>query len=51
MKSSVKIELKDYHKAALGLSWTPERLGRYWWQRNSYMLGAILFIPASMSKM
>ena len=32
-------ELKDYHKAALGLSWTPERLGRYWWQRNSYMLG------------
>lgn len=32
-------ELKDYHKAALGLSWTPERLGHYWWQRNSYMLG------------
>lgn len=31
--------LKDYHKAALGLSWLPERMGRFWWQRNKYMLG------------
>ncbi len=32
-------ELNNYHKATLGLSWTPEQMGRYWWQRNSYMIG------------
>lgn len=32
-------KLKDYHKVALGVSWTPEELGRFWWQRNKYMLG------------
>lgn len=31
--------LKDYHKAALGIAWTPEEFGRFWWQRNKYMLG------------
>ena len=28
-----------YNKTGANLSCTPERLGRYWWQRNSYMLG------------
>lgn len=32
--------LKNYHKASLGASWTPEEMGRLWWQRNTYMLGA-----------
>lgn len=32
-------ELKDYHKANVGISWTPEEFGRFWWQRNKYMLG------------
>lgn len=32
-------QLKDYHKGALGISWLPEQLGRYWWQRNKYMIG------------
>lgn len=32
--------LKNYHKASLGASWTPEEFGRFWWQRNRYMLGA-----------
>lgn len=32
-------ELRDYHKGALGLSWLPEEYGRYWWQRNKYMIG------------
>lgn len=31
---------KDYHKAALGVSYLPERYGRFWWQRNKYILGA-----------
>lgn len=31
--------LDDYHKAALGVSWRPEQYGRFWWQRNRYMLG------------
>lgn len=35
-----KSNLKDYHKASLGASWTPEEYGRFWWQRNKYMLGA-----------
>lgn len=29
----------DYHKAAIGLSYLPARLGRYWWQRNRYNVG------------
>lgn len=33
-------QLKDYHKASLGISWLPEEYGRYWWKRNKYMLGA-----------
>jgi hypothetical protein len=32
-------EFNDYHKGALGLSFLPARLGRYWWQRNSYNIG------------
>lgn len=31
--------LRDYHKGAIGISWLPEEYGRYWWQRNKYMLG------------
>lgn len=34
-----KQDLNDYHKAAVGLSWQPERYGRFWWQRNKYMFG------------
>ncbi len=33
-------EYKDYHKAALGVSLLPARYGRYWWQRNKYIIGA-----------
>lgn len=33
-------EYNDYHKAAVGVSLLPARYGRYWWQRNSYNLGA-----------
>lgn len=29
----------DYHKGALGVSLLPARFGRYWWQRNKYMIG------------
>lgn len=32
-------ELKDYHKANIGVSWIPEALGRRWWERNKYMFG------------
>ncbi|MEG1949206.1 MAG: hypothetical protein RR137_02400 [Odoribacter sp.] len=32
-------KLNDYHKGAIGLSWQPDELGRYWWQRNKYMMG------------
>lgn len=32
-------QLNNYHKANLGVSWTPEELGRRWWQRNQYMVG------------
>ncbi len=32
-------QLKDYHKVNAGISWTPEEYGRFWWQRNRYMLG------------
>lgn len=35
----VNQQLKDYNKATLGISWTPDELGRRWWQRNKYMLG------------
>lgn len=31
--------LQDYHKGAFGISWQPEKFGRYWWQRNKYMAG------------
>jgi len=33
-------EFKDYHHAALGVSYCPNENGRYWWQRNKYMAGA-----------
>lgn len=33
------MNFKDYHKGALGVSFMPERYGRFWWQRNKYMLG------------
>lgn len=33
-------EYNDYHKVALGASFLPARYGRYWWQRNKYILGA-----------
>lgn len=35
----VRQQLKDYHKINAGISWTPEEFGRFWWQRNKYMLG------------
>lgn len=35
----VNQNLRDYHKGAFGVSWQPEEYGRYWWQRNKYMLG------------
>lgn len=31
--------LQDAHKAALGASWTPDAMGRFWRQRNTYMAG------------
>lgn len=31
--------LQNYHRGALGLSWQPEEKGRFWWQRNKYMIG------------
>lgn len=37
---SVNQEYNDYHKIALGVSLLPARFGRYWWQRNKYILGA-----------
>lgn len=36
----VKQNLQNAHKAALGISWTPEEMGRFWRQRNTYMAGA-----------
>lgn len=33
-------EYNDYHKIAIGASFLPARYGRYWWQRNKYILGA-----------
>lgn len=35
-------KFNNYHKGALGISWLPERLGRFWWQRNKYMLGSYM---------
>lgn len=35
----VEQDYNDYHKAAFGISLLPARFGRYWWQRNKYMLG------------
>lgn len=32
-------ELKNHHKINVGISWTPNETGRFWWQRNQYMLG------------
>lgn len=32
--------LQDAHKVALGVSWTPDAMGRFWRQRNTYMVGA-----------
>lgn len=31
--------LEDYHKGAVGVSWLPSAYGRYWRQRNKYMVG------------
>lgn len=31
---------KDYHREAIGVSYLPARYGRYWVQRNKYMIGA-----------
>lgn len=36
----VNQNLQNAHKAALGISWTPEEMGRFWRQRNTYMAGA-----------
>lgn len=33
---------EDYHKGSLGVSLLPARYGRYWWQRNKYILGTYL---------
>ncbi|WP_251620121.1 outer membrane protein transport protein [Odoribacter lunatus] len=33
-------EYNDYHKIAIGASLLPARYGRFWWQRNKYILGA-----------
>lgn len=35
----VNQQLKDYHKINAGVAWTPEEYGRFWWQRNKYMVG------------
>lgn len=35
-------EYKDYHKGSLGISLLPARYGRYWWQRNKYILGTYM---------
>jgi len=40
-------ELKDYHKASMGISWLPEEYGRFWWQRNKYMIGTY-FVQSSV---
>lgn len=40
--------LKDFHHAALGVSWQPEKMGRYWWQRNKYMFGTY-FVRSSVN--
>lgn len=34
-----KQDLENFHKGSVGISWQPEQYGRYWWQRNKYMLG------------
>lgn len=36
----VNKEYQNYHKIALGTSFQPNAVGRYWWQRNKYMAGA-----------
>lgn len=41
-------DLKNYHKGSLGVSWLPERTGRFWWQRNKYMLGTY-FVRSSVN--
>lgn len=40
--------MKDYHQGALGVSWQPEKMGRFWWQRNKYMLGTY-FVRSSVN--
>lgn len=35
----VNQNLKDYYKINAGVAWTPEESGRFWWQRNKYMVG------------
>ena len=40
--------LKDFHHAALGVSLQPEKMGRYWWQRNKYMFGTY-FVRSSVN--
>lgn len=35
-------KFQDYHKGAMGISYLPERFGRFWWQRNKYMLGTYI---------
>lgn len=32
----------DYHRASMGVSMLPARYGRFWWQRNKYMLGTYM---------
>lgn len=34
-----KQDYRDYNKLSLGASLLPARYGRYWWQRNKYILG------------
>ena len=33
-------EFQNYHKVSIGGSLQPNEAGRYWWQRNKYMVGA-----------
>ena len=42
-KFGVRQHLKDAHKAALGVSWTPDEMGRFWRQRNTYMAGLYFY--------
>ena len=38
----VNQDYHDYHKVSLGASLMPARYGRYWWQRNKYILGTYM---------